>query len=229
MLMERLGEPRGAPRPLLPPRRRLAEILVGRATNRQTITYLGLSQLTYGKPAPGVLDKILEHVAFYCQAEGLPTLTSIVVGKGVGAPGAGIPMNQSDMDAQREQVAEGRDPLGRKLDQGLGPRSASGPGASSRTKGASREQERVSFETAPLLRNPMGDVAIPRGWIAIAGPGRLRNAAAHTSSSGSPGCEPWKPAFHPWKVGASRRCQPHFVVSKLAGDRDDGHLPRVDE
>jgi hypothetical protein len=82
------------------------QILVGRAMNRQTITYLGLSELMYGKPAPGVLDKILGHVAFYCDAERLPPLTSIVVGKGVGTPGAGIPVNQSDMDARREQVYE---------------------------------------------------------------------------------------------------------------------------
>jgi hypothetical protein len=74
--------------------------------NRQTLTYLGLSEIMYGKPAAGVLDRILGHVAFFCQAEKLPPLTSIVVGKGVGAPGAGIPVNQSDMDAQREQVYE---------------------------------------------------------------------------------------------------------------------------
>ena len=62
------------------------QILIGAAMNRQTLTYLGLSQKMYKKNAQGVLDKILGHVAFYCDDNDLPALTSIVVGKGRGTP-----------------------------------------------------------------------------------------------------------------------------------------------
>jgi hypothetical protein len=82
------------------------QILVGRAMNRQTITYLGLSKLMYGRAAAGVLDKILGHLAFFCIEEKLPPLTSIVVGKGVGVPGHAIPVDASKMDRLREQVYE---------------------------------------------------------------------------------------------------------------------------
>jgi hypothetical protein len=68
-------------------------ILVGRAMNRQTLTYEGLAQLMYRRNAAGVLDKILGHIAFYCIDEGLPPLTSIVVGKKRGAPGHDIPID----------------------------------------------------------------------------------------------------------------------------------------
>jgi hypothetical protein len=42
------------------------QILVGKAMNRQTVTYLGLSNLMYRKDAAGVLDKILGHIAYFC-------------------------------------------------------------------------------------------------------------------------------------------------------------------
>lgn len=80
------------------------QILVGKAMNRQTVTYLGLSRLMYQKDAPGVLDKILGHIAFYCLDHGLPPLTSIVVGKGLGKPGNDIPVDLSTIEAQRELV-----------------------------------------------------------------------------------------------------------------------------
>jgi len=82
------------------------QILVGRAMSRQTLTYLGLSRLMYQKNASGVLDKILGHVAFYCIDNKLPALTSIVVGKGRGTPGIDIPLDVSQIDAQREKVYE---------------------------------------------------------------------------------------------------------------------------
>ncbi len=52
-------------------------ILVGLAKNRQTITYLGLSRLMYGRDAQGVLSAVLGHIAFYCEDERLPPLTSV--------------------------------------------------------------------------------------------------------------------------------------------------------
>lgn len=80
------------------------QILVGLAKNRQTITYGGLSKLMYGKRAQGVLAKILGHVAFFCEDEDLPPLTSIVVVKGVGVASDGIPVDQTRLDEYREQV-----------------------------------------------------------------------------------------------------------------------------
>jgi hypothetical protein len=79
-------------------------ILVGAAMNRQTLTYEGLSILMYRKKAAGVLDAVLGHVAYYCIAENLPLLTTIVVGKKRGKPGADIPMDWDQLDLERERV-----------------------------------------------------------------------------------------------------------------------------
>jgi hypothetical protein len=79
-------------------------ILAGAAMNRQTLTYEGLSVLMYRRKAAGVLDKILGHVAFYCIEQGLPPLTSIVVGKGRGTPGQDIPLEATALDGARERV-----------------------------------------------------------------------------------------------------------------------------
>lgn len=80
------------------------QILIGAAMNRQTVTYLGLSQRMYQKPAQGVLDKILGHIAHFYNDNDLPALTSIVVGKGRGTPGADIPANRAKIDEIREKV-----------------------------------------------------------------------------------------------------------------------------
>jgi len=82
------------------------QILVGAAMNRQTFTYEILSVKMYRKKAAGVLDQILGHIAFYCNDNDLPALTSIIVGKGRGTPGDDIPIDQDDMDAHRERVYE---------------------------------------------------------------------------------------------------------------------------
>jgi len=58
------------------------QILVGKAMNRQTVTYKGLSKLMYGKEAAGVLAAILGHIAFYCEDNNIPPLTALVVGIG---------------------------------------------------------------------------------------------------------------------------------------------------
>ena len=80
------------------------QILIGAAMNRQTHTYLGLSRAMYGRNAAGVLDKILGHIAFYCNYHELPPLTAIVVGKGRGTPGRDIPMKLAQADSERERV-----------------------------------------------------------------------------------------------------------------------------
>lgn len=72
--------------------------------NRQSVTYEGLSELMYRRHAAGVLNEILGHIAFYCNEHGLPPLTAIVVGKGRCTPGENIPIDQSALDRQREEV-----------------------------------------------------------------------------------------------------------------------------
>ncbi len=79
-------------------------ILIGAAMHRETLTYEGLSMLMYRKKAQGVLNKILGHIAFYCNDNKFPPLTSIVVGKGRGTPGANIPINLNELDSERERV-----------------------------------------------------------------------------------------------------------------------------
>jgi hypothetical protein len=80
------------------------QILVCKAQNRQTVTYKALSEIMYGKSAAGVLAQILGHIAFFCIDNKLPALTSIVVGKGSGAPGDEIPIDPAAIDEEREKV-----------------------------------------------------------------------------------------------------------------------------
>mgnify|MGYP001037999218 FL=1 len=70
--------------------------------NRQSLTYVGLSKLMFGRQASGVLDAILGHIAFYCKEHDLPPLTSIVVNSETGVPGDGIPIQ--NIPSVREEV-----------------------------------------------------------------------------------------------------------------------------
>lgn len=74
--------------------------------SRQTVTYEGLSEMMYGKKAQGVLAKILGHVAYFCSSHELPSLPVIVVGKGRGTAGIGIPVEPTLLDVKREEVYE---------------------------------------------------------------------------------------------------------------------------
>jgi hypothetical protein len=80
------------------------QILVSNAMNRQTLTYLGLSRLMYGKNAAGVLSNVLGHIAYYCIDNNLPPLTAIVAGKSSGSPGWEIPIDPAAVDIERERV-----------------------------------------------------------------------------------------------------------------------------
>ena len=80
------------------------QILISRAMNRQTITYQALGQIMFHRQAAGVLAQILVHIAFYCIDNGLPPLTTIVVGTDRGTPGADIPVNPVTIDEERERV-----------------------------------------------------------------------------------------------------------------------------
>ncbi len=81
------------------------QVLVGKAMNRQTVTYEGLSILMYRKPAAGVLAGILGHIAFYCKQNALPPLTAIVVNGAKGLPGDDIPVaDLGKLNEHREEV-----------------------------------------------------------------------------------------------------------------------------
>ena len=80
------------------------QILISAAMNRQTITYKTLGRSMYGRDAAGVLDRILGHIAYYCNDNDLPPLTCIVVGKKRGTPGKDIPINFKKLDQDRERV-----------------------------------------------------------------------------------------------------------------------------
>lgn len=67
----------------------LWQILVGCAHNQQIITYGQLAGMVGYKDARPVIP-ILYHIMYYCQQEGLPPLSVLVVNKGGGAPGDGL-------------------------------------------------------------------------------------------------------------------------------------------
>lgn len=79
-------------------------ILIGMAKRRESTTYELLSEKMFGRPAAGVLARILGHVAFFCQDHALPPLTVIVVNKGTGIPGTSIPIDLSEAAELREKV-----------------------------------------------------------------------------------------------------------------------------
>lgn len=79
------------------------QILISTAMNRQIHSYKSLSELMYGKSAQGVIAPILGHIADFCNKEGLPPLTTLVVNESTGLPGDGIPVD-GDLVAKREKV-----------------------------------------------------------------------------------------------------------------------------
>ncbi len=78
------------------------QILVGMAMRRESTTYELLSEKMYGKPAAGVLAKILGHVAYFCEDHDFPPLTAVVISKTEGKSGDGIPVD--NVDQGREKV-----------------------------------------------------------------------------------------------------------------------------
>jgi hypothetical protein len=78
-------------------------ILIGKAHNRQTITYEKLATVMgFKKNAAICLPKMLGKVYHYCQKNELPPLTILVVGKKSGMPGDGMP--EGNRDDLREKV-----------------------------------------------------------------------------------------------------------------------------
>jgi len=82
-------------------------ILVSLAMNRQTITYLDLSMLAYGRRAQGVMDEILGNIFHYCQQNDLPLLNVLVVNGTAGSGRQGRPgwvPRGLDTDEEREAI-----------------------------------------------------------------------------------------------------------------------------
>ncbi len=79
------------------------QILVAKASNRQTLTYGELAELLEFGGA-GVLNHPLGHIMRYCQQNGLPPLTVIVVNKDTGLPGGGLDVPPSEQNVAREKV-----------------------------------------------------------------------------------------------------------------------------
>ena len=75
-------------------------ILIGRAKNRQTLTYTMLDELM-GFGAPVAIGSIIDYIWRYCKINKLPPLTIIIVNKATGLPSSG--MGEFDF-AQQEAV-----------------------------------------------------------------------------------------------------------------------------
>lgn len=78
------------------------QILIGLAYNRQTMTYGQLAGiLNYG--GAGVFAGTLDHIKHWCDREGHPALTTLVVNQATGLPGEGF-TTSTDLHAGREKV-----------------------------------------------------------------------------------------------------------------------------
>lgn len=77
------------------------QILLSAAHNRQVITYKILAKLI-GYGGPGVLGDPLACIAYWCNDNKLPPLTSLVVNEKTGLPGKGIPIKKAP--TYREKV-----------------------------------------------------------------------------------------------------------------------------
>lgn len=79
----------------------LWQILIAAATERRIVTYAILSNLI-GIKIPVALADPLYYIKYWCEANGLPPLTVLVVNKETGKPGSG--MSLEDFDKAREEV-----------------------------------------------------------------------------------------------------------------------------
>ena len=81
------------------------QILIGRAHNRQEITYRDLRHLMgYPEGSYNVLSRCLDPVMRYCQQNNLPPLTVLVVGERTGKPGQGFTAGSGDWNSDRARV-----------------------------------------------------------------------------------------------------------------------------
>jgi hypothetical protein len=83
------------------------QILIGRAANRQTITYGQLSEQMegYGGKRGAILSHPLGRIMRWCQANNLPALTTLVVDRITGLPKSGLTtVADDDFPAECERV-----------------------------------------------------------------------------------------------------------------------------
>jgi hypothetical protein len=79
-------------------------ILIGKATNQQTIQYLQLCELMHYGKGP-VLAHPLGKIMNWCEREGLPALTSLVVEKETGIPSTGLTtVTEHSFPAEQQRV-----------------------------------------------------------------------------------------------------------------------------
>lgn len=78
------------------------QILISKAHNRQTVTYINLANMigySDARPIPNILELIMR----YCDQNRIPPLTALVVNKGTGIPGNGLTTLKNG-DTDREEV-----------------------------------------------------------------------------------------------------------------------------
>ena len=79
------------------------QVLTSAAHNHQIITYGRLAELI--GMGPGTLAGPLGCIMYFCEQQGLPPLTALVVQKRGGRPGQGLTsVNPKEIDEQRQKV-----------------------------------------------------------------------------------------------------------------------------
>ena len=92
------------PEPMTATRRRALktwQVLIARASNRQTITYGELARVIGNEVPPPALGRYLDLVADFCQVRGVPDLTLVVI---IETGQLGKVREGVDVDEQREAV-----------------------------------------------------------------------------------------------------------------------------
>jgi hypothetical protein len=82
------------------------QVLIGLAWNRQTVTYGSLSrEQMEGFGGGGILNRPLERIMRWCEANHLEPLTVLVVGDDTGVPGHGLTtVANNDWPAAQQRV-----------------------------------------------------------------------------------------------------------------------------
>ena len=97
-------------------------ILLARAENRQTMTYEMLSE-KFGWEGQSAVRHVLGPIMYWCEMNGLPPLTSIVVNKNDGKPGLGFntrgkPLSELHADVYKFDWYDLHPPTLKKLEEG---------------------------------------------------------------------------------------------------------------
>ena len=80
-------------------------VLIAAATSRKTLTYGELCRSVGYPSLRSVGNWVLEPIRAYCESNGLPALTSLVVRKGARRPGRGLLTHiGDDVEHQQQRV-----------------------------------------------------------------------------------------------------------------------------